>query len=255
MSERVIEEVDHLLDASFPDELQSELVAAYREAKRSFYLGGHRLAEVEAGRFCEAAFRMLEFAARGAYTPLSRPLRSEMVIKGLEQLPSNAYPDSLRIHIPRSLRVVYDIRNKRDAAHLADGIDPNLQDASLVVGVLDWVLAEFVRLYRHVSPAEAQAVVEALVTRKVPLVENFSGFLKVLDPSLSPSDHCLVLLYHCAPAGATYGELSLWARREMKHNLRRTLSRLERRDVHRDGERYFITRAGIDYVETNGLIA
>ena len=30
------------------------------------------------------------------------------------------------------LRVVYDIPNKRDAAHLTDGIDPNVQDVTIV---------------------------------------------------------------------------------------------------------------------------
>jgi hypothetical protein len=86
------------------------------------------------------------------------------------------------------LRVVYDIRNTRDAAHLADNIDPNLQDATLVVSVLDWILAEFVRLHHNVSPDEAQKLVEELVTRVAPVVQDFSGFLKLLNPNLGATD-------------------------------------------------------------------
>jgi hypothetical protein len=88
------------------------------------------------------------------------------------------YSDSIRLHIPRAIRVVYDIRNKRDAAHLADDIDPNLQDATLVISNLDWILAEFIRLYHNVSADEAQKIIEGLVARKVPVIEDFDGFLK-----------------------------------------------------------------------------
>ena len=45
----------------------------------------------------------------------------------------STFGDSVRLHIPRALGLVYGIRNKRDAAHLADGIDPSLQDANVVV--------------------------------------------------------------------------------------------------------------------------
>jgi len=84
--------------------------------------------------------------------------------------------DGIRIHIPRALRTVYDIRNKRDAAHLADGIDPNLQDATFVIGTLDWILAEFVRLFHGVSADEAQKIVTDLVRKRVPAFKILAAF-------------------------------------------------------------------------------
>ena len=74
--------------------------------------------------------------------------------------------DSIRLHIPRTLRLIYDIRNKRNAAHLADGIDPNVQDATLVIRNMEWALAELVRLYHHVPADEAQQIIAELVSRK-----------------------------------------------------------------------------------------
>jgi hypothetical protein len=150
---------------------------------------------------------------------------------------------------------VYDVRHQRDAAHLADGIDPNLQDATLVVGILDWVLAEFVRLYHNVSANEAQATVEDLVTRNAPVIQDFAGFLKVLNPDLSASDPCLVLLYQVGSQGATLQQLDEWARPPMRANLGRTLSRLvnDRVLVHFDGTRYRITRSGQLHVEQHKL--
>jgi hypothetical protein len=153
----LLQQIRDGLSGQIPAQLVDELLASYGEAKKNFYLGGLRLSEVEGGRFSEAAFRILQEKTTGKYTPLSRKIDSDRIIVDLANLPSSgSHPDSLRLHILRALRIVYDIRNNRDAAHLADGIDPNLQDATLVVSVLDWVLAELVRLYHSVSANEAQ---------------------------------------------------------------------------------------------------
>ncbi len=240
-----------LLDARIVD----ELLEAYVEAKENYYAGGLRLSAVEGGRFCEAAFRLLQQAAKHPVTRLGTTIRTDALIKALEQIPRGQEPDSIRLHIPRALRVIYDVRNNRDAAHLGDGIDPNLQDAILVATVLDWVLAEFVRLYHNVSADEAQKMVESLVTRRAPAVETFGAFLKVLNPGLGVSDVVLLLLYHRGKDGATYNELDSWVRPNMRANLRRTLNRLEHEKVfvHNDGGRYVITQTGMAEVEDRKL--
>jgi hypothetical protein len=243
-----------LLDAK----LVHELLEAHAEAKRHFYLGALRPSEVEGGRFCEAAFRILEAVTQGGmFTPLGKTLpRTDKLIQQLANADATKYNDSIRLHIPRSLRLVYDIRNKRDAAHLADGIDPNLQDATLVVGALDWVVAELIRLYHNVPADQASKIVNGIVKRAAPIVQDFSGFLKVLNPNLSASDHCTVLLYQRGEDGATLDELKTWARPKMRANLKRTLNLLvDEKDIaHFDGLRYYITRRGEQYVELNGLI-
>ena len=159
--------IEHGLAVGFDPTLVRELLDSYVEAKSNFYLGGLRLAWVQRrGHFFPCVFRMLQERALGAFDPLGKQLNAELISKTLANLPAGTYPDSIRLHIPRSLRVVYDVRNHRDAAHLADGIDPNLQDATLVVGVLDWVLAEFVRIEHDVTPQQAQQMVDDLVTGK-----------------------------------------------------------------------------------------
>ncbi|MFL5612182.1 MAG: hypothetical protein ACJ796_00790 [Gemmatimonadaceae bacterium] len=245
------------LVASLDSVLVDEMLQAYVDAKQNFYAGGLRLSEVEGGRFCEAAFRLLESIALTKRTPLGQQLDSGRLINQLANVAAGTHPDSVRLHIPRALRVVYDIRNNRDAAHLADGIDPNQQDASLVANVLDWVLAEFVRLYHAVSADEAQRIVSSLVTRRAPAVQAFGDFLKVLKPSLSAGDFALLLLYQRAEEGATYKELSCWSKPSMQNNLKRTLDRLEHDTafIHCDGARYFITQAGEKEVEKRQLVA
>ncbi len=244
------------LVTSLDPQLVDELLDAYEEAKSNFYLGGLRLSAVEGGRFCEAAFRLLQQRAFGRFDPLGRQLKTETIIQNLALVQTATLPDSVRLHIPRALRVVYDVRNNRDAAHLADGIDPNVQDATFVIGVLDWVLAELVRLHHNVGPAEAQRMVDDLVTRKAPVIEDFDGFLKVLRADLMAGPRCLVLLYQRGKEGATQEEMSRWVKPAMRTNLRRTLKGLaeDKSWIHESGGKYVITRTGRQEVEKRGWL-
>lgn len=244
------------LTAAYDRKLVDELLDAHADAKSNYYLGGLRLSAVEGGRFAEAAFRLLQEETTGKFDPLGTSLKTEAIIKGLANLAPGTHPDSVRLHIPRALRVIYDIRNNRDAAHLGDGIDPNLQDATLVVSVVDWVLAEFIRLHHLVSVDEAQGIVDELVTRSAPVIQDFDGFLKILNPKLAATDQCLVLLYQRGTAGSEYGELEQWVHPKSRANLRRTLTRLvhDRAFVHRAGVQYIITQTGRQDVEKRQLV-
>lgn len=241
------------LKANLDGQLVDSLLAAYSEAKEKFYLGGLRLSEVEGGRFCEAAFRVIEHAMTGTFTPLGREIKSEKIIIAAEN--DTNLPDSLRILIPRTLRTIYGIRNKRNAAHLGDGIDPNTQDATFVVAALDWVLAELIRLNHSVKPDEAQRIIEDMVQRRAPAVQNFSGFLKILKPKLEVSDRVLLLLYERGAQRARYQELYDWVHPKMRKNLRRTLAKLEhdRALIHSSGDIFQITNAGMIEVEAKRL--
>jgi hypothetical protein len=187
---------------------------------------------------------------------LGKQLDTEKLIDKLRTAPAGSVPDAIRLHIPRALRLVYDIRNKRDLAHLADGIDPNLQDAILITGVVDWVLAEFVRLFHSVPANEAQTLVQNIVERRAPIIQDFNGHLKLLSPGLGVSDHCLVLLYQCGASGASLTQLRSWVRPKMRSNLRRALSKLEDELdlIHFDGQKFRITRLGQLDAEKRELI-
>ncbi len=235
-----------------PGELVEEVLEAFAEAKRRFYRDDLRPSEIEGARFSEAVFRVLEWATTQAFTPLGKTLPS--VDSLMKTLINTSAIDSIRIHIPRTLRLIYDVRNKRDVAHLGDGIDPNQQDATLVVRNMEWVLAELVRIYHDVPPDEAHAMIVDLVSKDVPLIQEFDGFPRVLK-QLKASDHFLVLLYWRGIAGATYDQLNEWARAPMRANMKRTLSQLDQRDlVHFDGRKYRLTHLGESDVEVRKLL-
>lgn len=250
-----LNKVKTVLLNKFPQQLVEELLDCYQEQKKNFFLGNHRPTEVEGGRFSEAAFRLLENAGGLPPTPIGRQLDTDGLIRRLQGLPTT-FPDSIRIHIPRTLRVIYDIRNKRDAAHLADGIDPNLQDASFVFSSLDWVLAEFIRLSGGISPNEAFELIKGVTINAIPAIEDFNGFLKTLKPSLKVSEILLLLLYHQSTKGATYADLYSWVKPKQRANLKSTLARMEHdKDfitLHND--RFYITRLGILEVQRKKLL-
>ncbi len=246
-----------LTGAGIPADLVRELLDAYEEAKRRYHLGDHRPNAVEGGRFAEAAFRILQHLSGQEVTALGRSLPSvPSLVRSLENVPTADVAESIRIHIPRALRVIYDVRNSRDAAHLGDGIDPNLQDATLVVGVLDWVMAELVRLHHAVTADETQALIEELVTKEVPAVQEIDGHPVILK-ELQPRDQALLLLYRAGTErGLSVDELASWLRVTRKDNLRTRLRKLDEQRLafeHPQTGRFHITSPGMHYVEEKGL--
>jgi hypothetical protein len=240
--------------AGIPQQVADELIAAYVEAKRRFHLGDHRPQEVEGGRFSEAVFRVLQHLAGQTVTPLSKTLPSvDKLLIALEN--ATGQPDSVRLHIPRTLKLIYDIRNKRDAAHLADGIDANLQDATLVIANMDWVVAELVRLHHGVSATDAQRIIEDLVTREVPAVQEIDGQPVILS-DLKPRDQTLLMLYRAGAQGMTLDELASALRVARKDHLKSRLVKLDQDKLvlaHPSTQRYYVTSKGSREVETRKL--
>lgn len=245
-----------------PQELVDELIKAYVEAKRRYHLNDLRPQAVEGGRFSEAVFRILQWATdNGTYTPLSKSMpKVDSLLQTLANVPARSVlDDSLRVHIPRTLRLIYDIRNKRDAAHLQDGIDPNLQDATLIVTNIDWVMAELVRLYHGVSADEAQAIIDDVVTREVPAVQEIAGQPVILK-ELQPRDQVLLMLYRAGmDHGATLDEMVEWLRvkTQQKGNLKNRLLKLDEQRLvlaHPKTGRFHITIPGMKDVEQRKLM-
>lgn len=242
------------LSAGLPATLVTELLDAYTEAKRRHHLGDHRPQAVEGGRFSEALFRILQHETGQPVTPLTKslPKVDSLLVKFENAVGSN---DSVRIHLPRTLKLIYDIRNKRDIAHLTDGIDPNRQDSALVIGNMDWAMAELVRLHHGVSANEAQRIIEDLVTKEVPAIQEIDGH-PVLLAKLAPRDQALLLLYRVGAAGTTVDELAGWLRVDRKDNLRARLRKLDTDQlvfIHPTTARVYLTDKGIREVETRRL--
>lgn len=240
------------LAAGVPADLVAEVIAAYQEAKTRFHRRDYRPSSVEGARFSEAVFRVLQWAALGTYTAVGANLPKVPTLLG-QLAQTTSADDSIRIHIPRTLQAVYDIRNKRNVAHLGS-IEIGLQDSGLVIHILDWVMTELVRLYHNVPTAEAQKIIEDIVKKEVPAVQVIDGFPRLLK-DVAGTHHMLLLLYREGAAGMEASQLRAWLPDNHRRNYARNVKTLdERHHVHLSGERVFLTDLGIAEVESKGLL-
>jgi len=131
--------------------------------------------------------------------------------RNLTNRPKDAAPDALRLVVPRMLLALYTLRNKRSGGHTASEVSPNLMDATVAEGMVDWIVAELFRLGNSLPPDQATATVNALVERRIPLVYIDGEYRCVMKADLAPREQLLVLLY-AEPTGATVSQLAEWAR-------------------------------------------
>ncbi len=246
------------IEANLSSKIDSELVRvlldAYLELKEHYYLGKHRPAELEGGRFCEVALRCFQQLANGKFIPLDKKLdQFDLAVKALENGGNGQAHESIRIHGPRLLVSIYGIRTRRNVGHVNGDVNPNFADSTLVMTVCDWVLAELVRITFQCNIDRAQAMVDDLLQRKIPMLEEFGEDLKILDPTLSVPDRILTVLYKRGKQGADVGEVKRMLKIAGGGSFSSALSKLEhdRAFIHRSGNTCWITTPGRKHIEEN----
>ena len=188
-------EVESQLAGRLPLPLVRGLLDAFDAMRTAYYEDRLRPSQLEAGHFAEWAFRICESECLGKFTPVGKSLRQVDGLVG--RLSSSATgPDSFRLHIPRVLYSVYNVRNRRGVGHPSGDVNPNRADAELTMTNAAWVVAEMVRHVYGTDIETCQGIVDALVSRRIPIVEDIDGYPKLLRPSLPTSDRILVLLSH-----------------------------------------------------------
>jgi len=180
--------------ATIPSGLRDPLIAEYQDIVRNYMERRWRPSELSGGRFCEIVYTILDGHASGSYagTP-SKPSNFVDACRRLEQ--NTNVPRSFQILIPRLLPALYEIRNNRNVGHVGGDIDPNHMDSVAVLTTTNWIMAELVRvLHQLPSMDDAQAVVDALAERRIPLIWQDGDIKRVLDPKMSLQEQILVLL-------------------------------------------------------------
>ena len=201
--------------STIPQGLRDPLIKAYNEIVSNYSEHRWEPSELNGGKFCEAVYSIVAGTLSGNFP--SRPSKPRNMVDAcdaLEGTPANAGrigDRSLRILIPRALPVLYEIRNNRGVGHVGGDVDPNLLDATAVLSMASWILAELVRVFHNVSTTEAQEIVDALIERKTPLiwVLEAQNVKRVLDPEMKTREQTLVLL-HQAPAWVKDSDLAAW---------------------------------------------
>lgn len=230
-------------------EIAAKIVQYYLEAKSAFLKNDFEKATLKSGKFVEEVIRALEFIVSGKVID---SISVNGMIKSLANLPQTSQKDEIRIIIPRVLQMIYTFRNKRSIAH-SSKIDPLLMDAKICISSIDWVLSELLRLFHNYSDEKINEIIQQLVRKRIPYVQNIGGKTITLSEKLAPSDAFLLILNenHPNPVNKTKLYDYFVKYHSGEGDAAKILEDLEqKRLIHCDEARdYRITKIGLEYIE------
>lgn len=188
-------EAHDLLTPPFPAKHITAALSHFSKAVVDFGQSDWEGSISKAGKFVEAVLKGVATLCNVPFDS-GRKFNAGKVMDALGQLGHGTFDDSLRLLIPRACRVVYDIASNRGARHDSDEIDANPMDANLVNSVCGWILADLIRYAQKgaVDPSDARNLVETLVEKKYPIVEEIDGRIYLHAKKKSAVDVALVVL-------------------------------------------------------------
>jgi hypothetical protein len=179
--------------ATVPPGLRDPLLTEYQSIVQNYMERRWSPAELSGGKFCEIVHTILDGHAKGNY-PVS-PYKPRDFVAACRALESNSHvPRGFQILIPRILPALYEVRNNRGVGHVGGDVDSNQMDATGVISMCNWVMGELVRVFHGLTSQGAQALVDDLAERRIPLVWQRGEMRRVLDPALSLKDQLLILI-------------------------------------------------------------
>lgn len=195
---------------------KKRIISTYLELKTRSIKAQHSkefdAAGISAGKFCETVFRFVEHEVQGGtYTPFSSKIGNfSKELTAFEQKPKAVAHESIRLTIPRALIVIYTLRNKRGIGHVGGDVDANAIDSATIIKITDWIVAELIRVYHTLSFEEAQAVVDSLNTKSIPVIWEINSKKRILKKGLSFKEQVLLFTYSETDNAAAIEDLFEW---------------------------------------------
>jgi len=224
-------DAERLLTPVFSQKHVAAMLRHFEGATEDFQRGEWEDSIAKGGKFIEAALKALAVSA-GLTFPTGKGFKADTVINSLGGLPAGSADNTVRLTIPRACRFIYEIASNRGGRHDPDEIDPNEMDANVVAMNCSWILAEMIRHAQHgaVNTDDAKNIVDSLVKRKYPLIENVDGRMYFHLENASAHDIALVALAHCYPSRMAANDLvNLLKRHDFtEKNARVTLKRVKK---------------------------
>lgn len=209
--------------ATLPPTLTKDLLDAYAEVVTNYAERRWEPSELNGGKLCEAVYAIVEGYLSGTYPARAqKPKNMPAACLALENKYTTA-ARSPRIQIPRMIVALYEIRNNRGVGHAGGDVNPNQMDATAVLCMTKWLMAELVRLLHGLTTDHATEVVEALVEREVSLIWKWGGKRRVLRTDLTQKQQVLLLLAGVTEAGES--KLVAWLEHKRVADLRKAVLR------------------------------
>lgn len=201
-----------LLFGQLPATLRDELLEEYSKIEKNYSEQRWEPTELDGGKFCEIVYCIVEGYLQGSYPPhAAKPNQFAQACNRLQNVASAATTglESMRLIIPKIIVGVYDMRNRRGVGHVGGDVSPNHMDATYILQVAKWVMAELIRVLHQTEVSEATAAVEALTERTLPYIWEVDGTKRVLIKGMKKADQVLHLLY-ATTTSVSVSNLSRW---------------------------------------------
>jgi hypothetical protein len=209
---------------AIPAGLRKPLLEEFTQIVNNFMERRWGPAELSGGRFCEIVHTILHGHAQGTYA--ASPVKPPNFVNACRALENNTgVPRSFQILIPRILPALYEIRNNRNVGHVGSDVDPDFMDSSAVLAMASWIMGELIRVFHGISTDEAQAIVDNLAERRLPLVWKSGDVRRVLKPDLPLKDQIL-LLVSSIPQRVKIDDLFTWTGYKKRVYFNRLLRKL-----------------------------
>ncbi|MCK4636329.1 MAG: hypothetical protein KAT49_00450 [Methanomicrobia archaeon] len=240
-------EIKSNLSPYIDENLIDDLLKYYVKIKKFQFFDPEKTG-LNCAKFCETVLKILIFITEEQV--IQKVYVSKTVDK-LEKLPKSDFNDSIRIFIPRNVKVVYDIRNRRGIAHAGE-IEPNYIDTTLSVQICDWILSELLRIYHVSDENKIEEIIMKITERKIPLIEMFGEDLVILEKNFSIKEKILLILYLFYPRMISNEDLRKWLKVKYSQIITSNLGNLESDIlVYRKNRESTLTGKGLKYVEEN----
>jgi len=197
-------QVKNLLEQKFEKKRVSSIVQHFISSIHKFEQGDWDGSLSKAGKFIEAVIKMLWVYAGKSLPTKQKDFKAgvfaQKIING-EAGSSEIPEDGVRLGIPRASIFIYDITSNRGARHDSDEITPNEMDASTILPLCSWILAELIRFSaKEIDIDDAKKIINSLIKRKYPIFEEIDDRIYVDHKKFKSANECgLLLLYGIYP--------------------------------------------------------
>jgi hypothetical protein len=177
-----------------PAALRQPLLDSYNQIVRNYRERRWEPSELNGGKLCEVCYCILKGHVSGVFP--AKPSKPSNMVDACNSLAkAGEFPRSIKIQIPRILIALYELRNNRNVGHVGADVDPNHMDATVVLSMSKWVMAELVRVFHETTTEDATDVVDAISDRTLPLLWKVGDRTRVLGAHLGAKEKMLALLF------------------------------------------------------------
>jgi len=223
-------QAENLLKQKFEAKRVLSVIQYFISSTQKFEQGDWETSLSKAGKFIEAVIKMLWVYASKTLPTKQKDFKAGVYAQKIIDQVNNTEisEDGVRIEIPRASIFIYDITSNRGGRHDSDEIAPNEMDASTILPICSWILAELVRFStkKTVEVEEAKKIIDSLIERKYPIFEEIDNRVYVNYKKFKSANECaLLILYKIFPKRIAKNEFVDCLKR---HGFKQTAIKFER---------------------------